>query len=163
MAGAARALARKIGERLQKHRRSFVTAESCTGGLISATITEIPGSSSWFEHGYVTYSNAAKMDLLNVDQRLLIEHGAVSQQVVEAMLLGAIDRSGANMGIAVSGVAGPGGGSEEKPVGTVWLAWGSKKHHYARKYVFVGDRRRIRRLARIQALENCLNWVEAGF
>ena len=104
----------------------MTTAESCTGGLIASRITSVAGSSAVFEAGYVTYSNRIKTRQLGVPEQVLVDHGAVSQPVVEAMLSGALDASGADLGIAVSGIAGPGGGSEEKPVGTVWLAWGNK-------------------------------------
>ena len=104
-------------------------AESCTGGLIASRCTTVPGSSAVFEVGYVTYSNRIKTQLLGVEESVLQSHGAVSQPVVEQMLQGALQQSGADIGIAVSGIAGPGGGGEDKPVGTVWLAWGSKDNH----------------------------------
>ncbi|MEY4140223.1 MAG: hypothetical protein RLZZ371_2405, partial [Pseudomonadota bacterium] len=101
----------------------MATAESCTGGLIAANCTDLAGSSNWFERGFVTYSNAAKNELLGVDPALIKSHGAVSEPVVRAMASGALAHSQAQVAIAVTGVAGPGGGSAEKPVGTVWLAW----------------------------------------
>jgi nicotinamide-nucleotide amidase len=111
---------------LAQKKLTVTTAESCTGGLIASRITSVAGSSAVFEAGYVTYSNRIKTRQLGVPEQVLVDHGAVSQPVVEAMLSGALDVSGADLGIAVSGIAGPGGGSEEKPVGTVWLAWGNK-------------------------------------
>ena len=101
----------------------LATAESCTGGLISAACTDLAGSSNWFERGFVTYSNEAKTDLLGVDAALIAAHGAVSQEVARAMAGGAIARSGAQVAVAVTGVAGPTGGSRVKPVGTVWFGF----------------------------------------
>lgn len=125
----------------------ITTAESCTGGLIASMITQVPGSSALFEAGFVTYSNSMKSKLLGVPEQLLVEHGAVSEEVVIAMAQGALERSSADLAIAVSGIAGPEGGSEEKPVGTVCIAWGNKNNlksicllmplsrHYFQKYV----------------------------
>jgi len=100
----------------------LATAESCTGGLIAAACTALAGSSDWFERGFVSYSNAAKSELLGVDAALIAEHGAVSEPVVRAMALGALERARVEIAVAVTGVAGPGGGTPSKPVGTVWLA-----------------------------------------
>lgn len=118
-------LAARVLELLSARGRQITTAESCTGGLIASMLTRVPGSSAAFEAGFVTYSNRMKSDLLAVPQALLDAHGAVSEPVVRAMAEGALARSGADMAIAVSGIAGPDGGSAEKPVGTVWMAWGS--------------------------------------
>jgi nicotinamide-nucleotide amidase len=101
----------------------MATAESCTGGLIAATCTDLAGSSAWFDRGVVTYSNQAKVDLLGVPPDLIAQHGAVSEAVARAMAQGILARSQAQVAVAVTGVAGPGGGSPDKPVGTVWLAW----------------------------------------
>jgi nicotinamide-nucleotide amidase len=101
----------------------MVTAESCTGGLIAASCTQLSGSSAWFERGFVTYSNAAKSELLGVDASLIEAQGAVSEEVAKAMALGALAHSPAHISVAVTGIAGPTGGSDAKPVGTVWLAW----------------------------------------
>lgn len=117
-------LAAQLGRQLQDVGAQVTTAESCTGGGIAEAITRIAGSSAWFEAGYVTYSNAQKTRQLEVPAELFASVGAVSREVVEAMVRGAQAHSGARYAVAVSGVAGPGGGSEEKPVGTVWLAWG---------------------------------------
>jgi len=116
-------LAKEVGEALARARVSLATAESCTGGGIAAAITDIPGCSGWFERGFVTYSNAAKMDMLGVPATLLDEHGAVSGPVVRAMAEGALQYSLADISVAVSGIAGPDGGTPAKPVGTVWFAW----------------------------------------
>jgi nicotinamide-nucleotide amidase len=101
----------------------LATAESCTGGLIAASCTALAGSSDWFERGFVTYSNAAKTEQLGVDSVLIAQHGAVSEPVVRAMAEGALRHSAADIAVAVTGIAGPGGGSADKPVGLVWLAW----------------------------------------
>ena len=119
-------LAERVLELLRQRGETLTTAESCTGGLIASMLTRIAGSSDGFHAGFVTYANAIKQAVLNVPQQDLETHGAVSEQVVRAMALGALDKSGADYAIAVSGIAGPTGGSEDKPVGTVWLAWGSR-------------------------------------
>ena len=117
-------LASVLVESLSSHEKKLTVAESCTGGLLAAMITEVPGASAVFEAGFVTYSNTMKHSMLGVDEEVLSEHGAVSEPVVKAMAQGALQRSGADYAIAVSGIAGPDGGSEGKPVGTVWVAWG---------------------------------------
>jgi nicotinamide-nucleotide amidase len=113
---------RTVAARLREHGLRLVTAESCTGGMVAAACTELAGSSDWFERGFVTYSNAAKSELLDVDPALILSHGAVSREVVVAMAQGALIRSQAQLAVAVTGIAGPGGGCPDKPVGTVWLA-----------------------------------------
>ena len=118
-------LAERVLELLSQDGKTLATAESCTGGLIASMLTRIPGSSAAFHAGFVTYSNAIKHSVLGVPEALLAEHGAVSEPVVQAMARGALARAGADYAIAVSGIAGPDGGSEDKPVGTVWLAWGN--------------------------------------
>ncbi len=119
-------LAQKVLALLRECGTSLVTAESCTGGLIASLLTRVPGASDAFHAGFVTYSNAIKQSVLGVREETLAQHGAVSEEVVREMALGAIARSGADYAIAVSGIAGPDGGSAEKPVGTVWLAWGGR-------------------------------------
>lgn len=119
----AAALAADLGRLLQANELSITTAESCTGGLIAAALTDIAGSSGWFHQGIVSYANSAKMGLLGVDKPLLDQHGAVSHEVVCAMAVGAKRSASANVAVAVSGIAGPGGGTPDKPVGTVWIAW----------------------------------------
>lgn len=140
---------------------SMTTAESCTGGSIAMALTELAGSSQWFERGFVTYSNKAKHEMLRVNNATLEAHGAVSEQVVREMVLGAIDHSDSHLAVAVSGVAGPGGGSDDKPVGTVWIAWGNSTNLNAMCYLFKGDRAAIRQKTVEQALLNCLNWLKA--
>ena len=129
------------------------TAESCTGGLIAAACTDRAGSSVWFERGFVTYSNASKTDLLGVPADLIARHGAVSQEVARAMATGALARSGAQLSVSVTGVAGPGGGSAEKPVGLVHFgAARSGFEPVTESHIFPGDRDEIRRLTVITAL-----------
>lgn len=130
------------------------TAESCTGGWIGQALTMIPGSSRWFDRGFVTYSNDAKQSMLGVRQQTLSTAGAVSEQTVREMALGAIARSRADVAVAVSGVAGPDGGSDDKPVGTVWIAWATRDGDCtAQRFVFPGDRNSVRRQSVIRALE----------
>jgi nicotinamide-nucleotide amidase len=138
-------LAADLGAQLLAAKAQVTTAESCTGGGIAEAITRIPGSSTWFEAGYVTYSNAQKSKQLNVPEALFATVGAVSQEVVEAMVRGAQAISGARYAVAVSGVAGPDGGSPEKPVGTVWLAWGDGEQLFSVRRQFAGDRSEVRR------------------
>lgn len=148
-------LAQKLGEKLTETKQTITTAESCTGGMIAASITEVPGSSQWFHQGFITYSNLAKQQILMVPEVLINEHGAVSEAVVRAMLLGALQSSHANLGVAISGIAGPSGGSAKKPVGTVCIAFGSEQQLSAGTYMFDGDRRQVRALATESAL-NCI-------
>lgn len=137
-------LAMRLGDVLQREGAQVSTAESCTGGGIAEVITRIAGSSAWFEAGFVTYSNVQKTRQLGVPESLFIQVGAVSREVVEAMARGAQQNSGARFSVAVSGVAGPGGGSPEKPVGTVWLAWAADERVVARRFQFLGDRQAVR-------------------
>lgn len=152
-------LARELGEALRARGVQASTAESCTGGGIAEAITRIPGSSAWFEAGYVTYSNAQKTAQLGVPAALLERHGAVSREVVEAMAQGARGRSGARYAVAVSGVAGPAGGSPEKPVGTVWLAWADGEQLYAACRRFPGGRDEVRRRTVLAALAGLIRLV----
>ncbi len=134
-------LARRLTDRAWR----LATAESCTGGLIAAQCTELSGSSAWFERGFVTYSNEAKTEMLGVDAALIAQHGAVSQAVALAMAQGALKHSRADVAVAVTGVAGPTGGSPDKPVGTVWLAWAMRSGvAHAERRVWPGDRAAVR-------------------
>lgn len=135
------------------------TAESCTGGGVASAITSVAGSSDYFETGYVTYANTAKTRLLGVSETMLAEHGAVSRQVVEAMVAGACAESGADLAVAISGVAGPGGGTDDKPVGTVWLAWGDGWQRAAECRHFPGDRDAVREAAVREALVGLIRWL----
>jgi nicotinamide-nucleotide amidase len=121
-------LAQRVLELLSERGATLATAESCTGGLIASMLTRVPGSSQGFHAGFVTYSNAMKQSILGVREETLAQHGAVSEAVVREMALGALERANADYAIAVSGIAGPDGGSPEKPVGTVWLAWGDRRN-----------------------------------
>lgn len=149
--------------------QSLATAESCTGGLIAASCTELAGSSAWFERGFVTYSNEAKTELLGVPAELIAHHGAVSEEVARAMAAGALARSRADIAVAVTGIAGPTGGSQAKPVGTVWLAWAERGQApgqqaapgsvavHAEKMWFPGDRRAVRGATVAHALAGVRN------
>ncbi|MEX6501112.1 CinA family protein [Pseudomonas zhanjiangensis] len=152
-------LAAELGRRLLALGAQVSTAESCTGGGIAEAITRVPGSSAWFEAGYVTYSNAQKSKQLDVPQHLFASVGAVSREVVEAMVRGAQVHSGARFAVAVSGVAGPDGGSPDKPVGTVWLAWGAHDRLVSERRQFSGDRGEVRRQTVEAALEGLLRLV----
>lgn len=133
-----------LGQRLARLGITLATAESCTGGLIAARCTEMPGSSAWFVGGVVAYANAVKRDVLGVDPALLAAHGAVSEPVVRAMAAGVLRLTGAHLAVAVSGVAGPDGGTPEKPVGTVWMAVARGEAVQARRFLFSGDRAAVR-------------------
>ena len=151
-------LAVQVGQALLARNRLLAVAESCTGGWIAKVITDVPGSSGWFERGFVTYSNAAKMELLDVGEATLAACGAVSAETVTAMAEGALAHSRAEVAVAVSGIAGPDGGSPAKPVGTVWLAWavkGQPTRH--RCHTFKGDREAVRYQAVAAALEGLLD------
>ena len=154
------ALAGELGERLLARAATLVTAESCTGGLLAAAVTGVPGSSGWFGTGFVTYADAAKRRLLGVPAATLERDGAVSEATVRAMASGARERADAFIAVAVSGIAGPDGGSAAKPVGTVWLGWAradglleSERHHFA------GDRAAVREAAVRAALRGTIRRV----
>jgi nicotinamide-nucleotide amidase len=150
-------LARRVGEALAARGLWLATAESCTGGWIAEAVTAIAGSSGWFDRGFVTYSNAAKTDMLGVRGDTLDTHGAVSEATVSEMAAGALARSRADLAVAVSGVAGPGGGSAAKPVGTVCLAWARRGAPTATTTVHLaGDRAAVRRQTVLLALQGVL-------
>lgn len=150
-------LAEALVHELASSGKMLASAESCTGGWVSKAITDVAGSSDVFAYGIVSYSNAAKESLLGVDRETLDKYGAVSAAVVEQMATAALERSDANIAVAVSGVAGPGGGSKEKPVGTVWFAWafgdGSAVKTETERQQFTGDRDRVRELTVVHALQ----------
>ena len=137
-------IAQQVGEALRRIDKKLTVAESCTGGGIAESITSVAGSSQWFEYGYITYSNKAKIKLLGVEQQTLDNYGAVSEQVVEQMAGGALKSSDADYAIAVSGIAGPDGGTAEKPVGTVWICWITPEITRVEKYQLQGDRQAVR-------------------
>jgi nicotinamide-nucleotide amidase len=151
-------LAARVGGLLLGQKRMLVTAESCTGGWVAKCLTDIAGSSAWFDRGFVTYSNRAKQDMLDVAAATLEVHGAVSEATVREMVRGALAYSAADVAVAVSGIAGPGGGSPDKPVGTVCFAWrvsGEEPHMETRH--FDGERDAVRRQAVVRALEGLMD------
>jgi len=154
-------LAAQVGGLLKVHGLMLATAESCTGGGVAQAITEISGSSAWFERGFITYTNEAKHEMLDVQQETLARHGAVSEAVVREMVAGALSHSHAQVALAVSGVAGPSGGTPEKPVGTVWFAWGVKHSAcVARVHYLNGSRGEVRAQSvriSLQGVEDLLN------
>lgn len=149
-------LCTQLAEQLQARHWMLASAESCTGGLIAATCTDLAGSSNWFERGFVTYSNSAKTDLLGVDAQLIRRHGAVSEAVVRAMASGALLHAQAQIAVAVTGVAGPAGGSPDKPVGTVWLAWATQDNVICSREWFDGDRQAVRQASVRKAIEGLI-------
>lgn len=153
MSQSAAALVARLAERLLTRGEWLASAESCTGGLLAKLCTDLPGSSGWFERGLVTYSNQAKQDLLGVDAELIAREGAVSEVVVLAMARGLLSRAPVQHAVAISGVAGPGGGTVAKPVGTVWVAWANAASSTAQCLQLAGDRDAIRVAAAIAALE----------
>ncbi len=156
------ALAAAVGRRLLERGEWLATAESCTGGWVAQAVTAIAGSSAWFDRGFVAYSNAAKADLLGVPAATLERHGAVSEATARAMAQGAVTHSRADWALAVTGIAGPGGGSPEKPVGTVCFAWAQKDGGCeAQTGHFAGDRQAVRAQSVRQALAGLLARVEA--
>ena len=155
-------LAKKVGDELKRARAMLVTAESCTGGWVAQAVTSVAGSSAWFERGFVTYSNAAKQELLGVSKKTLEDHGAVSEQAALEMAQGALARSKGTVALAVTGVAGPGGGSREKPVGMVCFAWATGRGARAETRHFSGDRESVRRQSVIHALEGVHEAIAGG-
>ncbi len=151
----------EIAKILSKDGYKLATAESCTGGMISAACTSVAGSSDWFDCGFVTYSNEAKFKLLGLDAALVAEHGAVSEAVARAMAFGAARHSRAQVSIAVTGIAGPTGGSAEKPVGTVWFGFSIHGNLHSETRKFGGDRTAVREAAVRHALQRVLALLEA--
>ena len=157
-------LSESVGAQLLSRGEWLATAESCTGGWVAQSITAIAGSSAWFDRGFVTYSNAAKQEMLGVTEATLERHGAVSEATARAMAQGAIAHSRADWAIAITGIAGPGGGSSEKPVGTVCFAWAQRDGGCeAQTCVFAGDRAAVREQSVIHALRGLLARIEASF
>lgn len=156
-------LVRELGTVLTARRYCLATAESCTGGWVAKEITTVPGCSHWFERGFVTYTNLAKQEMLGVRAETLDRDGAVSEQTVREMAEGALRNSHAQVALSISGIAGPGGGSPAKPVGTVWLAWAGEAFTTAtlqRRYA--GDREAVRRQAVEDALRGLLQLLESN-
>ncbi len=156
------ALAQKLGARLKGAGAKLVTAESCTGGWAAQVVTSVAGSSAWFECGFVTYSNQAKRELLGVRDDTLQEYGAVSEETAREMAQGALRRGRGTVALAVTGVAGPGGGSPTKPVGMVCFAWASARSVRSETQQFSGDRESVRRQSVIRALEGVLQHLDGG-
>jgi nicotinamide-nucleotide amidase len=157
-----RSIATQVGRKLVERNFMVTTAESCTGGLVAAAMTDIAGSSSWFERGFVTYSNHAKVEMLGVAADLIDTHGAVSEQVARAMAEGALLESRAQMAVAITGIAGPSGGTRDKPVGTVCFAWAEMEQGATSETMhFDGDRARVRELSVQHALGGLLLRVGA--
>ncbi len=154
-----RDLAQQLAVLCRSARQMVATAESCTGGMIAASMTNLAGSSDWFDCGFVTYSNNAKMQMLGVDSATLDGSGAVSSATVSEMALGAVSRSNATIACAVSGVAGPGGGSVEKPVGTVWIAWAGPAGVRQQQFLFPGNRDEIRQRTVEEALRGLIDCI----
>jgi nicotinamide-nucleotide amidase len=155
-------LAARVGARLREKRALLVTAESCTGGWVSQAVTAIAGSSEWFERGFVVYSNAAKEELLGVRRETLQRYGAVSEQTARELALGALARSKGTISVAVTGVAGPSGGSATKPVGFVCFAWATKAGAKSETRNFAGDREAVRRQSVVRALEGVLEALDSA-
>jgi len=153
-------LTKRVAARLRRASATIATAESCTGGFLAKCLTDLPGSSDYFDRGWITYSNAAKQAELGVGLNLIDQRGAVSESVALAMVRGALRESRADHAISVTGIAGPAGGTPEKPVGTVWIAWGSRSRGRvtveARHFRFRGNRDEIRRRSVAAALRGFL-------
>jgi nicotinamide-nucleotide amidase len=152
----------EIATILKKNNWQIVTAESCTGGLIASYFTELPGSSSWFERGFVTYSNLAKEQMLSVPPKFIEQYGAVSERVAQSMAVGALQHSMGHIAVSVTGIAGPDGGSIEKPIGTVCFGWAGQgiEPKTIRKQ-FIGDRHAIRLAACQEALSGILSYIKS--
>lgn len=153
-------LATKVGEAVEAKNLMLSTAESCTGGMIATTITEIPGSGDWFDCGFVTYSNTAKGDMLDVPDAVIAQFGAVSEEVAAAMAAGAVANSSADVAVSTTGIAGPTGAVPGKPIGTVCFGWARGDHVYTERLVFQGDRRAVREQAVAHALRGMLRFLE---
>ena len=153
-------LSMQLGQALKEKNLTLALAESCTGGLASAAITDIAGSSAWFDRGFVTYTNAAKQSMLNVSEKTLIQYGAVSEKTAEEMAIGALKNSLADIAGSITGIAGPTGGSIDKPVGTVCFAY-ALKNGYVRTTTkhFTGDRQQIRHQSVIQLLNGLIDLI----
>jgi nicotinamide-nucleotide amidase len=155
-------LAARVGQALQDKGLMLATAESCTGGGVAQAITEIPGSSAWFDRGFVTYSNASKSDLLDISPALIDQFGAVSEEVAAAMARGALANSGAHVALSTTGIAGPGGAVPGKPVGTVCFGWASAHMKCTEQLVYGGDRHSVRQQSIAHALEGLLRFLAAS-
>ena len=149
-----------LSQALLQKQWMLASAESCTGGMVAAACTDLAGSSAWFERGFVTYSNAAKTQQLGVDAALINQHGAVSEAVARAMAQGALLHSKAQVTLAITGVAGPAGGTLDKPVGTIWFAWATPKGVHSEVRHFEGDRAAVRQASTLHSLLGLLRLIE---
>ncbi len=153
-------LAGRAGKTLSQYGLKLVTAESCTGGGVGQAITDISGSSNWYDRGFITYSNQAKIEMLGISETTLDQHGTVSEQTAKEMLIGALNNSRAQIGVSITGIAGPSGGTEQKPIGMVCFAWGKQDNlMYSETHYFDGDRAAIRHQSIIVALEGIIDLV----
>jgi nicotinamide-nucleotide amidase len=158
---AALALTQQLAEAMLAHKYKLVCAESCTGGGIAQLVTSIPGSSQWFDRGFVTYSNDAKREMLGVSHEVLESFGAVSEECAAAMVEGAINNSHADLALSVTGIAGPDGGSAEKPVGTVCFGWSQRDvETLSTRVVFDGNREQVRQQSMLMAIQGLLDLLE---
>ena len=157
-----RELAQQVGLALKTAGAMLVTAESCTGGWVAQVVTSVPGSSEWFERGFVTYSNASKEEMLGVPRALLERHGAVSEETAREMALGALRHSRGTVAVAVTGVAGPSGGTPAKPVGLVCFAWATRSETRIETRNFAGDRESVRRQSAEHGLQGVLDLLRTG-
>lgn len=155
-------LAKRLAACLRRASGTLTTAESCTGGWAAQVVTSVAGSSAWFDRGFVTYSNAAKQEMLGVRPETLRVHGAVSEETAREMARGALERSRATVAVSITGVAGPGGGSQEKPVGMVCFAWSRGDEVRSETRHFAGDRESVRRQSVILALEGVILALDGG-
>lgn len=155
-------LAKSIGQRLKAANAVLVTAESCTGGWAAQVVTSVAGSSAWFDRGFITYSNAAKGEVLGVRAETLAQYGAVSEETAREMAVGALARSQGTVAVSITGVAGPAGGTKDKPVGTVCFAWARAARVHAETRRFSGDRESVRKQSVIRALEGVLAALDGG-
>jgi nicotinamide-nucleotide amidase len=154
------ALAERAGRLLQQRGLLLATAESCTGGGVAQAITDIAGSSDWFDCGFVTYSNASKTELLEVPAALIAQHGTVSEEIAAAMAEGALRNSNAHVTLSTTGIAGPGGAVLGKPVGTVCFGWSNADHTHTERLVFNGDRQQIREQTVLHSMQGLLRFLE---
>lgn len=150
----------ELGECLRAYENVLATAESCTGGLLASTLTDVSGSSEWFAGSIIAYSNEVKANLLGVKPAILEQHGAVSEPVVLAMAQGVLKTIGADVSVAISGIAGPSGGTPEKPVGTVWMAWAWPSGTRAKRFDFSGDRTAVKEQSVMAAINGLLGVVK---
>jgi len=155
-----RELANQVGLALKERGLLLTTAESCTGGGVAQAITDIAGSSEWFDCGFISYSNASKTEMLDVPAALFAQHGTVSEEIAEAMAIGALANSNAHVSLSTTGIAGPGGAVPGKPVGTICFGWAQGEHTHTERLVFAGDRQAVRHQTIVHALKGLLRLIE---